>query len=385
MILMARHGENIYKRKDGRWEARVLKGYSETGKATYAYFYGRTYREAKDKILTSLPFVNLNTTTKVEVKNEDETLKFENVLDKWLENSKIRLKESSYVKYFNLINKHIKPVLGQYLLSDITNATLNSFVAEKLKTGKLDASNGLSEKTVKDIMTLIKSVLRFAQDESLLSDVKINLKLPHEKKSDIRVLTKEEQSSLEKYLCSDIDESKLGVLLCMYTGLRIGEICALKWCDISLSEKTLTVNRTMQRIQTLDENCPSKTKITVTIPKSDCSLRIIPLPDCLTDKLKAFRPVSPAAYFLTGKSGRYIEPRTYQNRFKSYILNCGIENANFHSTRHTFATRCVEVGFEIKSLSEILGHANVNITLDRYVHPSFDLKRSNMNKLNGLY
>lgn len=382
---MARHGENIYKRKDGRWEARVLKGYSETGKATYAYFYGRTYREAKDKILTSLPFVNLNTTTKVEVKNEDETLKFENVLDKWLENSKIRLKESSYVKYFNLINKHIKPVLGQYLLSDITNATLNSFVAEKLKTGKLDASNGLSEKTVKDIMTLIKSVLRFAQDESLLSDVKINLKLPHEKKSDIRVLTKEEQSSLEKYLCSDIDESKLGVLLCMYTGLRIGEICALKWCDISLSEKTLTVNRTMQRIQTLDENCPSKTKITVTIPKSDCSLRIIPLPDCLTDKLKAFRPVSPAAYFLTGKSGRYIEPRTYQNRFKSYILNCGIENANFHSTRHTFATRCVEVGFEIKSLSEILGHANVNITLDRYVHPSFDLKRSNMNKLNGLY
>ena len=382
---MARHGENIYKRKDGRWEARVLKGYSETGKATYAYFYGRTYREAKDKILTSLPFVNLNLTTKVEVKNEDEALKFENVLDTWLKNSKIRLKESSYVKYFNLINRHIKPVLGQYLLSDITNATLNSFVAEKLKTGKLDASNGLSEKTVKDIMTLIKSVLRFAQDESLLSDVKINLKLPHEKKSDIRVLTKEEQSSLEKYLCSDIDESKLGVLLCMYTGLRIGEICALKWCDISLSEKTLTVNRTMQRIQTLDENCPSKTKITVTIPKSDCSLRIIPLPDCLIDKLKAFRPVSPTAYFLTGKSGRYIEPRTYQNRFKSYILNCGIENANFHSTRHTFATRCVEVGFEIKSLSEILGHANVNITLDRYVHPSFDLKRSNMNKLNGLY
>lgn len=376
---MARHGENIYKRKDGRWEARVLKGYAENGKALYAYFYGRTYKEAKDKIFMSLPYVSPASPTAPQIK--EESLKFGAVLDSWLERSKIKLKESSYIKYFNFVNRHIKPALGEYSLLDITNTTLNTFAAEKLKNGKLGASGGLSEKTVRDIMTVIKSVLRFAQEEALMPAISIKLTLPREKKQDMRVLSTDEQKLLENYLCNNIDESKLGILLCMYTGLRVGEVCALKWEDISLTENTLTVKRTMQRIQALDAECHSKTKIAITIPKSDCSLRAIPLPDCLMEKLKAFRPASNSAYFLTGKAERFIEPRTYQNRFKSYINDCGIVDANFHSTRHTFATRCVEVGFEIKSLSEILGHANINITLDRYVHPSFDLKRSNMNKL----
>jgi len=140
----------------------------------------------------------------------------------------------------------------------------------------------------------------------------------------------------------------------------------------------------MQRIQVLEGDSPAKTKITITTPKSECSQRVIPLPDRLLEILKKFRPVSANTYLTTGESNSFIEPRTYQNRFKSYMAACGIENVNFHSTRHTFATRCVEVGFEIKSLSEILGHANINITLDRYVHPSLALKRENMNKLNDL-
>ena len=377
---MARHGENIYKRKDGRWEARVLKGYAENGKALYAYFYGRTYKEAKEKIFSGLPCCKPDAVPVAESK--DDVLKFESLLDKWLENSKIKLKESSYVKYFNFINRHIKPSLGEYPLSDITSEALNTFAADKLKSGKIGVEGGLSEKTVRDIMTLIKSALQFAQIENLLPGVNFNLTLPREKKTDMRVLSKDEQTSLEKHLCADIDASKLGVLICLYSGLRIGEVCALKWGDISLSENTLTVSRTMQRLQTLDDESSAKTKITVTIPKSDCSLRVIPLPDCLTEKLKSFYPASPNAFVLTGDEARFIEPRTYENHFKSYVTACGIKDANFHSTRHTFATRCVEVGFEIKSLSEILGHANVKITLDRYVHPSFDLKRSNMNKLN---
>ena len=374
---MGKRGENIYKRKDGRWEARVLKGYNEQSKALYAYFYGRSYKEAKEKVFMSLPYVKESPFKT----SSSDFLIFECVLDSWLENSKIKLKGSSYVKYHNIINNHIKPLLGKHLLININSTLLNTYIAEKLKSGKLNESGGLSEKTVKDIMSVIKSALSFAKNESLPVDENINLTLPREKNKDMRVLSKDEQATLEKYLSSELNESKLGIFLCLYTGLRVGEVCALKWSDISIESGTLTVNRTMQRIQTLDDDSSTKTKIFVAEPKSGSSTRTIPLPDCLIDKLTRFLPTNTNAYFLTG-TNRYIEPRTYQNHFKSYIADSGIKVANFHSTRHTFATRCVELGFEIKSLSEILGHSSIKITLDRYVHPSIDLKRNNMNKLN---
>ena len=316
--------------------------------------------------------------------NANHSLRFGNALNLWLDSARINLKASSYAKYFNLINNHIQPALGRYLLSELSGSVLNAYAAEKLKSGRRNADGGLSEKTVRDIMVIIKSALRFAREESSLPTMNIKINLPRSKTKKPRVLSKDEQAALEKYLCADMDECKLGVLLCLYTGLRIGEICALKWCDIAMRDGTLTVSRAMQRTQTLDTACLSKTKVFVTEPKSERSTRTIPLPDCLMGTLKKFHPASQNAYFLTGEVGRYVEPRTYQNRFKSYIAACGVKGANFHSIRHTFATRCVEVGFEIKSLSEILGHACVKITLDRYVHSSFDLKRDNMNKLNYL-
>ena len=345
-------GENICKRKDGRWEARVIKGYNEKGRAIYAYFYGYSYNEVKNKVY-------------------HKDTQFCILLDLWLERKKIRLKKSSYIKYFNLINKHIKIPIGDFKLIDINNAMLNPYIAEKYK-------NGLSEKTLKDIIAIIKSVLRFAKEENFLYETPIiNIIFPREKTKNMRILSKDEQKALEVYLLKDMNTSKLGVLLCLYTGLRIGEICSLKWKDIL--NNTLTVKSTMQRIQTLDIS--KKTEVIITEPKSNCSLRTIPLPNFLANRLEVFRPNEQDAFLLTGKVENYIEPRTYHNHFKSYISAAGIKNANFHSIRHTFATRCVEVGFEIKSLSEILGHSNITITLNRYVHPSFDLKQNNMNKL----
>ena len=384
---MARRGENIYKRKDGRWEVRVIKGHDEKGKTMYAYFYGRTYKEVKDKIFANSSFANDLLASKAHTNsNKSDSPFFGAVLDLWLERKRIMLKESSYVKYFNLINAHIKPSLGEYSLSMINSAVLNKYIADKHKTGRIGGVGGLSEKTLKDIVTIIKATLSFAKDEGLQPEtININLTLPRDKSKEMRVLTKAEQSTFEKYLCACIDINKLGVLLCLYTGLRIGEICSLRWLDISLENRTLTVNSTIQRVQTLDSALPTKTKVLISEPKSVSSLRTIPLPDFIIDKMMMFRPANLNAYFLTGEVGRYVEPRTYQNRFKSYIAAVGIVDANFHSTRHSFATRCVEVGFEIKTLSEILGHANVNITLNRYVHPSFDLKRSNMNKLAYLH
>ena len=247
-----------------------------------------------------------------------DSIRFEMLLDKWLESSQIRLKESSYVKYHNLVERHIKPSLGRHPISEINNTVLNKYVAEKLKR-VISTSKGLSEKTVKDILTIIKAALRFAKAESLLADVNINVILPKEKPKDMRVLSIDEQAALEKFLCSDMDESMLGIFLCLYTGLRVGEVCALMWSDICFEEGVMTVSRTMQRVQTIDANSPTKTKIIVTDPKSNFSIRTIPLPDCLLDRLKQYCPDNLHTYLLTGEAERFIEPRTYQYRFKSYF------------------------------------------------------------------
>ena len=381
---MARRGENIYKRKDGRWEARAIKGYNEQGKAVYAYFYGKTYREAKEKMFATLPYVEYNPAASSQ--KSDDGISFETLLNRWLDISKIRLKESSSVKYQNIINKHINPLLGKYPLSSITNAILNKFFADLLKTGK-DEPNGISEKTAKDVLSVIKTAMSYAKSESLVSGFNINVVLPKEKPKDMRVLSTDEQAVLEKYLCDNMDESKLGIFLCLYTGLRVGEICALVWQDISLEDRVLTVRRTMQRVQTFEASPSARTKVIITSPKSNFSERTIPLPECLVSKLQQFRPSGDCqdVYLLTGESERYVEPRTLQNRFNTYLSKCGIKKANIHALRHTFATRCIALGFDIKTLSEILGHSNVNITLNRYVHPTFDMKRSNMDKLEALH
>ena len=199
----------------------------------------------------------------------------------------------------------------------------------------------------------------------------------------LRVLSSIEQQKLSEYLFANLNSCNLGILICLYTGLRIGEICALKWEDISLEEQSLYVHHTMQRLQT-SRTGKSKTTVIISTPKSDCSIRTIPIPNDMLALLQEQKQPD-NAYVLTGSSHRYMEPRTLQYRFRVIMRRCEIENVNFHVLRHTFATRCVELGFDIKSLSEILGHASVNITLNRYVHPSRELKQKNMDKLGQIF
>lgn len=192
-------------------------------------------------------------------------------------------------------------------------------------------------------------------------------------------MSKEVQNRLVKYLLKDTDYTKLGILLCLYTGIRIGELCALRLEDILIQEKTMRITKTMQRLQTLS-NVDSKTKIVITTPKSISSQREIPLPDFLIKIIVGFN-YNTKDYILTGANNRYIEPRTLEYRFKSILKRCGLENYRFHQLRHRFATQCIELGFDVKCLSEILGHSSVNITLNRYVHSTMELKKNNMEKL----
>ena len=200
----------------------------------------------------------------------------------------------------------------------------------------------------------------------------------------MRVLTKEEQTRLVKYLLDDMDECKFGVLLSLLTGMRIGEVCALQWENVCLQEQTVKVKSTMQRLKDFSESSTSKTKIVISEPKSDTSARVIPLTEYAVRLCKTHWCNSPGAFVLTGEANRYIEPRTLQYKLERYTADCDLDGVHFHTLRHTFATRCVEVDFEIKSLSEILGHSSPRITLERYVHSSMELKRDNMNKLTAI-
>lgn len=372
---MSKKGENIYKRKDGRWEGRFILSYDNNGKAKFGYIYGRTYCEVKQRLVEKKNAVLQNA-----VITDKHSTVYNEVLDAWLNSSKINTKESTYARYTHLINSHIRPYLGKYLLSKISTQLIEGYIEQQLVSGRLDNTGGLSAKTVTDILTIIKSTMDYARYNNL--PVACNLGKLNVKKKDkeMRVFSQAEQESLIRVLVDEMDLYKFGVLLSLYTGIRIGELCALRWEDFDLHSSELQVRKTMQRIQNIENGATSKTKVIITEPKSSCSIRTIPLPIFITDIAKRY-VATPRAFILTGDSKRYIEPRTMQNRFKKYLKESGITNANFHALRHTFATRCVEVGFEIKSLSEILGHANVNITLNRYVHSSLELKHLNMNKL----
>lgn len=373
---MARTGENIYKRKDGRWEARYISSYSADGKAKYKYLYARTYSDVKAKLIKAQSSIEFKSETG---KHKDEE-KYEFWLTEWLRAKRIRIKDSTYIRYRNLISNHILPELGKYPINKIGTPLLESFVSNKLKCGRLDGNGGLSPKTMLDMMTVIKESFKYAQAAGVLTICRFGgISFKHSSQ-EMRVLSVFEQEQLLSILFENFDRYKMGVFICLYTGIRIGELCALQWKDISFSEKVIVIEHTMQRLQNDDPNALYKTKIIVTEPKSKASVRTIPLPDFVINAIKPFLG-SPNAYVLSGNCQEIIEPRTMQNRFKGYLEAGQISDANFHSLRHTFATRCIEAGFDVKTLSEILGHSSVKITLDRYVHSSMELKRSNMEKL----
>ena len=201
------------------------------------------------------------------------------------------------------------------------------------------------------------------------------------------ILSQEEQRRLEVFLREDQDRTREGIragmILSLYTGLRIGEVCALKWEDIDLSEGMLYVRKTISRVQSFDQKESRRTRIEIGMPKTENSFRQIPLPAFLRIYLRKIRK-GPDRYLLTAQR-KYMEPRAYQYQYKKIMRELGLEQCNYHMLRHTFATRCIEAGFDLKSLSEILGHASVSITLNRYAHPTMRMKLQNMEKLRDVY
>lgn len=306
---------------------------------------------------------------------------FETVSEEWLQVQAAELKASSIAKYTNIMHSYLIPRFAGRDICAISRNEVMIYSRELLTSGGVRA-NGLSPKTVNSTLSVLKNIFVYAMREKNLRTADITNLSVRQPQKPMRILSYNEQQRLSSYLCDDLTPCHLGILLCLYTGLRIGEICALKWEDICINEQYLYVHQSMQRIQTNDST-KDKTKIIILPPKSDCSIRRIPIP------LKMLHLLLPAqkrgeAFLLTGMVHSYMEPRCMENHFKAAARKCDIRNVHFHALRHTFATRCVELGFDMKSLSEILGHASVNITLNRYVHPSMEFKQKNMDMLSDL-
>lgn len=374
---MSKKGENIYKRKDGRWEGRYVKARTSTGKIVYGYVYAKTYREAKTKLHEKR---STNIIQAISTKIQNDNL-FSTVAASWFENAKTQIKESTRNKYQNMLNSYILPVYENQPLDSITYDFIESQCRVLLISGGKKGT-GLSPKTVTDVLSVIRNILKFAIRKGMYvpcdgSAIQIKSSV-----KPMRVLSKTEQEQLCKHLLEESEPCNIGILVCLFTGLRIGEICALRWEDISFSEQTIYVHHTLQRVQDKSKD-EAKTKIIITSPKSSCSIRTIPIPEELGIILADHQKTS-YGYLLTNNDCKFIEPRTMQNKFKKALQASGVEEVNFHALRHTFATRCVELGFDVKSLSEILGHATVNITMNRYVHPTLELKKENMKKLSSL-
>lgn len=372
---MSKRGENIYKRKDGRWEGRYIKNRDFSGKVQYGYIYGKTYSETKQKLLDA----KFAQTLSVKPANTFN-ISFKEGLELWLQITKRDVKESTFSRYCHLIDTHITPYLGECLMSQTDTMQLEEYVNRLLLSGRVDGSGGLSAKTTTDILMIVKSMSEYVQHLGYSISFNTSRLSVKRKEKPIRILSITEQKKLERTLLTDLNYIKFGILLSLYTGIRLGEICALRWRNFDFHAGTIQIKETMQRIQNTDVGNGTRTKIVFTTPKTKNSSRIIPLPDQILVIAKELS-CAPSSFVLTGSPDKYIEPRTMQNHFKKIITESALQDINYHALRHTFATRCVEVGFEIKSLSEILGHATVNITLNRYVHSSFELKRENMNRL----
>lgn len=374
---MARKGNNIYLRNTGKWEGRYVRERMADGRIRYGYVSGDTYEETLKKREEAASAYAKGIKDK-EIVMPGNQLLFSILSEEWLEERKAFLKESSIIKYYNILNQYILPEFGGKYITEITKEEISDFLIGLFISGGKEGK-GLSLQMIRSIISVLRSVAEYVQNSKNISVLSFGRFPFKEQKKPLRVFSVSEQYKLEQCLLSNMDSAGLGIMLCLYTGIRLGELCALKWSNISFENRKLIIRATMIRIQTPDD--PNhKTKVVVTPPKSASSIREIPLPSDIFKLLQKMKKPKDT-YFLTGHRHLYMEPRTMENRFKAATDACSIMGANFHTLRHTFATRCIEQGFDAKSLSEILGHASVKITMDRYVHPTMELKQKNMDKL----
>lgn len=294
---------------------------------------------------------------------------YKNLVLDWLKNQKIYLKYSTFTNYYNISHNQIIPNLGDYEVDQLNNDILQEFILNRLKQGRCDGKGGISQKYAQDIIAVLKLTL----------GKEFEIQLPYSPPKEVEIFEKSDQVALINSLQSNICHKNFGILLTIHTGLRIGELCALKWSDINFDTQLLHINKTMIRTYTKEDG----SKLNITAPKTRSSIRTIPLNKWIMQYAVLLRG-SENEYIITGKE-KYIEPNKYRLYYNRQLKDLDLPHRKFHSLRHTFATRCIECGCDYKSLSELLGHSNVSITMNLYVHPQLELKRKCVELLADYY
>ena len=288
--------------------------------------------------------------------------------------SQTKLKESTLSRYDFICERHLIPYFKNSKIHEINDEQIDNFINYKLNDGGLKNGNSMSQKSVNDIVVLLLQIIR--------AYVKFDtdIEKPSYKQSEVIIFTEAEYNKLKKYLSTGTDNRKLGIIVAMLTGIRLGELCALKWKNIDLESGYIFIDKTIQRVKNINNaDGESKTKVIIDTPKSASSIRKIPIQSILIELLKQFKGHG-NTYLLTNTTS-YIEPRIYQRHFKSYLKTCNIKSNKFHVLRHTFATTAVARGMDIKTLSITLGHSDVSFTMKMYVHPNIEHRRKQIEKL----
>ncbi len=288
---------------------------------------------------------------------------------RWLDHVKKKCKYSTYVKYKYIYEGHLKKYLDDLDPADITTEICDEIMLKEYNS----TSAALALNTMNGIKYVLNQILKFSETEVLATIPESVLVDKKYEKRSIDVLSPTEQKKFVSYLSKEPDIYKIGILLCLSSGLRLGEVCALPTENVDLANQTIKITQTVQRIKCEDGK---KTMLYCAPPKSVSSVREIPLCDRMTDILKNYN-IS-GSYLINGNNP--MEPRTYQYKFDRYLKEAFIARRNFHTLRHTFATNCIAKGMDIKCLSEILGHSDIKTTMNKYVHPSMEMKRRQVNQ-----
>lgn len=294
------------------------------------------------------------------------------ITEEWKEEKKKYVKKSTYAAYQLLIQNHIKPYFGD--LYEVNEEKVQQFVFDKLDAG-------LSEKTIRDIIIVLKMILKFGIKNGYLEYAQIDAKFPSkQEKKDLDVLSKADQKKFMEHLRNNFTFKNLGIFFCLSTGMRIGEICGLRWCDVDTVEGVIKVRHTLQRIYII-EGETRHTELLLDTPKTANSVRDIPMSSELLKMLKSLNKVVNENYYVISNDIKPIEPRTYRNYYKKLCKQLDIPELKFHGLRHSFATRCIESKADYKTVSVLLGHSNISTTLNLYVHPNKEQKKKTIDKM----
>jgi len=320
-------------------------------------------------------------------------------MDRWLEKyAKPTVKLSTYSSYEQLIRSHVKPQIGGKYMNTITGEDLQDFFNERRSQGNQKGKGGLAPKTLTNLRNMMHLAFSQAVSNKLLAENPVeSVRLPKAEKKEMRVLNREEQTRLILAARRAPEPAAFGIVFDLFTGLRIGELCGLRWENVDMDSRSFKVCETRNRLPNFDKSVETTTSVkTVKTTKTDNSRRTVYIMDGLYQDLLDYRTIqqsiqrqnpgyNPDGYVFCQENGQPYEPRTYQDLFKRCVRQAGIADANLHALRHTFATRALEQGMDVVTLSRLLGHATPSITLDKYGHALDDHKRTSVEKLGDIY